>query len=217
MAVPPAHCPGTEEVEPWGLTGGGRHVSLAADPWSFVSKPGTEQGLPHAPAAPVECLQLPVCGGKRRGAGGCRGPCCACRPLSAQGVSGQGSTGARLPAAGWMGRLHALSCQPSSKLPSWYRHRTPAPAGLGDAVRSILTEASARPEMVWGDHGHPQSRRGPHAVPPPHGWPWGAVLGTSALAVAGVQLCLGLGAGARQQLAVPGGRRWLCLQPRQAP
>lgn len=56
-----------------------------------------------------------------------------------------------------MGRLHALSCQPSSKLPSRYRHRTPAPAGLGDAARSILTEVSSGPEMVRENDCHPRA------------------------------------------------------------
>lgn len=217
MAIPPTQYPGTEEVEPWGLTGRGRHISLAADPWSLLSKPGAEQGLPHMLAAPVECLQLPICRGRRPGAGGYRGPCCACRALGARGVLGQGSASAHLPAAWRMGRLHTLSCQPSSKLPSWYRHRTPAPAGLGDAVRSIFTDVSAGPEMVCGDHGCPQSRRGSPAIPPPRSWPCRHALGTSAAAVAGIQLCLGPGAGAWRQLAVPGGRRWLCVQPCQAP
>lgn len=48
----------------WGLTGGGWHISLTANPRSLLSKPGTEQGLPHSPAAPVERFQLPVCGGR---------------------------------------------------------------------------------------------------------------------------------------------------------
>lgn len=51
---------------------------------------------------------------------------------------------------------------------------------------------------------------------PPCSWCWGAVLGTSAPVVAGIQLCLGPGAGAGWQLAVPGGWRWLRVQPRQA-
>lgn len=65
-----------------------------------------------------------------------------------------------------MGRVHALSCQPSSKLPSWYRHRTPAPAGLGDAVRSILTDISAGSEMVWGGSRTPPEQEGTPCHPP---------------------------------------------------
>ena len=64
-AVPPTQYLGMEEVEPWGLTKRGRHVPLAADPWSLLSKPGTEQGLVHTLAAPVESLQLLVCGGRQ--------------------------------------------------------------------------------------------------------------------------------------------------------
>ena len=73
MAMAPTQYPGTEQAEPWGLTGGGWHVSLAANPWSLLSKPRAEQGLPHALAAPVECLQLPVCGGGQPGDGGVLG------------------------------------------------------------------------------------------------------------------------------------------------
>lgn len=73
-----------------------------------------------------------------------------------------------------MGRLQTLSCQPSSKLPFWYRHRTPAPAGLGDVVRSILMEASAGPKMVQGITATPRAGGdpllSPHSIAGPRGY-----------------------------------------------
>lgn len=70
--------------------------------------------------------------------------------------------------------------------------------------------------LKWWGASQPSSEQ-EGTILPPCSWSWGAVLGTSAPVVAGIQLCLGPGAGAWWQLSVPGGRRWLCVQPRQAP
>lgn len=63
----------------------------------------------------------------------------------------------------------------------------------------------------------PPEQEGTHYCPPtPWLAPGGIMLGTSALAVARVQLCLWPGAGTGWQLAVPCVWCWLCVQPCQA-
>lgn len=57
---------------------------------------------------------------------------------------------ALLPAVARVGGLQARSCQPSSKLVPRYTQRTPAPARLGDAVRSTLMVLSAGSEPSHG-------------------------------------------------------------------
>lgn len=80
---------------------------------------------------------------------GVRGPRCA--PVRTEGPHGCfRELSALLPAVARVGGLQARSCQPSSKLVPRYTQRTPAPARLGDAVRSTLTVLSAGSEPSHG-------------------------------------------------------------------
>jgi len=136
--------------------------------------------------------------------GGCWGPHCISRMLSSWGVLGRGSTGAHLPVVGLMGRVHALSCQPTSKLPSRYRHRTPAPAGLGDAVRCILTESSTGPETVQAITDTPRAGGDPLRPPSPPLTPGGRARHLCSGGIGGPALP---GAGSRGMVAAGCSRR----------
>lgn len=96
---------------PQGLTGGGRQVSLTAGPRSLLGKPAAEPGLPHAPAAPLECLQLLVCG--RMGAGGAGTPLCPGAWGDPKGVLGS-TVPSYQPWHGWEASRLAPASPPAS-------------------------------------------------------------------------------------------------------